>query len=345
MRQPTPAFTVTLDGKDLTSKVEPRLISLTITECRGGEADTLDLVLDDSDGLLAIPPRGAVLAVSIGWEGEALVDKGTFTVDETEHSGAPDVITVRGRAASMTKAMGERQEKSWHQQTLGAIVKAIAAKHKLKPVVGDALASISIPHIDQTHESDMSFLTRLAKRYDATMTVKESNLLFMPIGKGVTASGKNMPTIEITRKDGDQHRYHIAERESYEGVKAFYRGSGRAKRKELVVGGENNRNIKVLPEVYATEAEARAAAKSELTRCKRGQATMNYSLAYGRGEIRPELPVYVSGFKDEIDAIPWLVKRATHTISDQGFLTGLELEMRDDPASARHRTNFRKPGR
>jgi phage protein D len=345
MKQPTPAFTVTLDGKDLTSAIEPRLVSLTINETRGGEADTLDIVLDDADGRLAIPKRGAVLAISIGWDGEALVDKGTFTVDETEHSGSPDIITVRGRSASMTKAMGERQEKSWHQQTIGAIVKAIAAKHKLTPVVGDDLAKVAIPHIDQTHESDMSFLTRLAKRYDATMTVKESRLLFMPIGKGTTASGKALPSIDITRKDGDQHRYHVAERESYEGVKAYYRGSGKAKRKELVVGGENNRNIKVLPEVYATEAEARAAANSELTRTKRGQATMNYSLALGRGEIRPELAVYVSGFKDEIDAIDWLVKRATHTISDQGFLTSLELEMRDDPTTARHRSNFRQPGK
>lgn len=345
MKQPTPDFIVTLDGRDLTTAIEPRLISLTITECRGDEADTLDIVLDDADGRLAIPKRGAVLAVWMGWADEALTDKGTFTVDEVEYSGAPDIITVRARSASMTKAMGERQEKSWHQQTIGAIVKAIAAKHKLKPVVGDALAKLTIPHIDQTHESDMSFLTRLAKRYDAVMTVKESNLLFMPIGQGVTASGNALPVIEITRSSGDQHRYHVAERESYEGVKAFYHGTGRAKRKELIVGGENNRNIKVLPEVYATEAEARAAAKSEFNRTQRGQATMNYSLAFGRAEIRPELTVYVSGFKADIDDTDWLVKRVTHTISDQGFLSSLELEMRDDPTSARHRSHFRQPGK
>lgn len=344
MKQPTPAFTVTMGGKDLTSLMDPRLVSLTINECRADEADTLTIVLNDADGRLALPKRGAVLAVSIGWDNEDLVDKGTFTINELEYSGAPDIITMQGRSASMTKGMGERQEKSWHLQTLGAIVKAIAAKHKLNPVVSDKLAKIAIPHIDQTHESDMSFLTRLAKRYDAVMTVKEDNLLFMPIGLAVTASGKPLPTVKIFRDSGDQYRYHVSERENYAGVRAFYHSTGRAKRKSVIVGGENNINIKVLPETYATEAEAIAAAQSEMTRTQRGQATMNYTIAYGRSYIRPEMPAIVSGFKPEIDETDWLIKRASHTISDQGFLTNVELEMLEDPTTKRHRSHFRKPG-
>lgn len=343
MQQPQPFYLVTLDGKDLTSLIEPRLQSLTINECRADEADMLDIVLDDTDGILALPKRGAVLAVSIGWEGGDTTDKGTFTVDEIEYSGAPDIITIRARSASMTKDMGERQEKSWHGQTIGAIVRVIAGKHSLNPVVGDTLGKITIPHIDQTHESDMAFLTRLAKRYDAVMTVKDGNLLFMPVGQGVTVSGKELPTIAIERSSGDQHRYHVAERENYAGVRAFWHSGGAGKRKSLIVGGETERNIKVLPETYATEAEARAAATSEFSRTKRGQATMNYTLALGRAEIIPELPVTVSGFKPEIDATEWLVRRASHTISEGGFLTTIELEMRDDPASNRHRTHFRKP--
>lgn len=326
MRQPTPDFVVTLDGKDLSSKLAPRLISLTITECRSDEADMLDIMLNDSDGMLALPTRGAVLAVSMGWAGQQLVDKGTFTVDEVEHSGSPDILTLRARSASMSRNMGAREEKSWHGQTIGAIVRAIAAKHSLKPTVGTELGKIAIPHIDQTHESDMAFLTRLAKRYDAVMTVKEGNLLFLPIGKGETASGKKLPTISITRKDGDQHRYHVADRENYEGVRAWWHDGKKGKRKQVMAGGETNRNIKTLPETYATEAEAKAAATAEYKRVKRGQALMGYTLALGRPEIRPELQVSVIGFKPQIDATTWLVQRASHTISEGGLTTSLELE-------------------
>ncbi len=50
----------------------------------------------------------------------------------------------------------------------------------------------------------------------------------------------------------------------------------------------------------------------------------------------------VSCFKPEIDETPWLVKKTTHTIGDVGFTTALELEMRDDPTTDRHRSHFRR---
>ncbi|MFP6562391.1 phage late control D family protein [Paraburkholderia sp. B3] len=341
--QPQADYRVTLDGRDLSGAMAPYLISLSLSESRADEADTLDIVLDDSKNTFAIPKRGADIKVALGWVGEPLVDKGTFTVDEVEHSGAPDIITIRARSASMTEAMHERREQSWHAQTLGAIVNAIAGRHSLKPAVADALAQIAIAHIDQTQESDMSFLTRLARRYDAVMNVKDLRLLFTPIGTGKTVSGRAFDVLNITRKSGDQHRYHVSQRESYAAVRAHYHSNGQGRRKSVVVGGNNNHNVKVLPEDYPNEAEARAAAEAELARTQRSQATLDYTLARGQAGIFPELPVTVSGFKPEIDETPWLVKKATHTLGDGGFTTALELEVRDDPTTDRHRSHFRRP--
>ena len=245
----------------------------------------------------------------------------------------------------MTDAMHERHEKSWHNQTLGAIVRTIAGQHGLKAVIADVLATVKIAHIDQTHESDMSFLTRLAKRYDAVMNVKDQRLLFMPIGSGATASGKPLPWISLTRANGDQHRYHIAQRESYTAVHAYWYSNALGKRQSVVVGGDNNKNMKVLPEEYANEADARAAAEAEYARTQRGQATLSYTLARGRADLFPESPVDVSGFKPEIDQTPWIVKSNTHTIGEDGFKTALELEVFDDPTTDRHRSHFRKGGK
>lgn len=77
---------------------------------------------------------------------------------------------------------------------------------------------------------DMSFLTRLARQYDAMTNVKDSHLLFRPIGSSTTASGKALPSIELTCRSGDRHRYHIAERKNHAGVRAFYYSTDRAKR-------------------------------------------------------------------------------------------------------------------
>ncbi|WP_431821004.1 phage late control D family protein [Burkholderia sp. F1] len=328
--QPQADYRITLDGRDLSRLIAPNLVSLQLVESRADEADMLDLVIDDTQNTFAIPLRGASIAVSIGWVGEPLVDKGTFTVDQVEHSGAPDIITIRARSASMTNRMHERREKSWHRQTIGAIVQAIAARHGLKPAVDATLAQILIDHIDQTHESDMSFLTRLAKRYDAVMTVKTRHLLFLPIGGGKTASGKPLDVLPLTRASGDQHHYKIEQRDSYAAVRAHYHSNGKAQRKSVVVGDEKGKNTKVLPQDYATEAEAHAAAQAEYARIQRQQATLTCTLALGRPELFPEMPVTVSGFKPEIDDTPWLVKKATHKLGSEGFTTELELEVRQD---------------
>jgi phage protein D len=344
-RQPQADYRIVLKGRDISRMFAPNLISLTLTESRSEQPDMLDIVLDDSKGTFAIPKRGDDIKLSIGWRGEPLTDKGSFTVDEVEHSGAPDILTIRAKSVSMTNTMHERREKSWHGVTIADIVNAIASRHSLKAKVEAVIGKILIAHIDQTHESDMSFLTRLAKRYDAVMNVKDMNLLFMPIGSGKTVSGKALAVLNLTRASGDRHRYHVAERESYQAVRAHYHSNAKGKRKSVVVGGENNKNVKVLPEDYATEAEARAAAQAELARVKRSQATMSYELAIGRAELFPEMPVTVAGFKPEIDDTPWLVKQVTHTIGDGGFTSALELEVRDDPTTDRHRSHFRKSGR
>ncbi|MDJ7505415.1 phage late control D family protein, partial [Salmonella enterica] len=75
-----PAFMLTLNSQDITSNFSDRLISLTMTDNRGFEADQLDIELDDTDGKVELPLRGAVLTLWLGWQGSALLNKGDFTV-------------------------------------------------------------------------------------------------------------------------------------------------------------------------------------------------------------------------------------------------------------------------
>lgn len=63
--------------------------------------DTLDLTLTDHDGALSIPPRGAKLHLFLGWKEFSLEDKGTYIVDEVEHAGSPDKLTIRARSADL----------------------------------------------------------------------------------------------------------------------------------------------------------------------------------------------------------------------------------------------------
>jgi hypothetical protein len=324
MAPKTPAYRVTWGSEDITLKLNPRLLDLSLTECRGDKADQVDITLSDHDGLLAMPPKGAALEVYIGWDGEALVHKGSFMVDEVEHFGAPDRITVRARSAELSKTIRKRKEHSYHATTIGAILKIIAARNGLVLRVDDRLSGRAIAHIDQTNESDVAFVTRLAKLYDAVATVKHGHLLFLPILGTKTSKGKSIPSIALTRADGDNHRYHTNSREKYSGVRAYWHDPNRARRRGVLVGQSGN--AKRMKQSFATEADARAAAVAEWRRLQRGATTFELTLAQGVPELAPQTPVKVSGWKPEIDGTSWLTLKVTHTIGDGGFTTAIELE-------------------
>lgn len=319
-----PAYRITWDGQDITQKVNPRLIDLSIEESRGDEADQLDITMSDHDGMLALPNKGVLLSVAIGWQGQALIEKGTFKVDEVEHRGAPDTITVRARSADMGGSMRTRAEHSYHQTTLGAIVRQIAGRHSLKPRIDAKLDTKPVAHIDQT-ESDLAFLTRLGKQHDAVSTIKAGTLLFLPVTGTTTSKGQALPPITITRADGDQHRYATADRQSYSGVRAYWHDPKQAQRRSVLVGKSGN--AKRLRESYATEADALDAASAEWRRIQRGAATFDFSLAVGRPDLAPQTPVRLQGWKAPIIDIEWLTVKVRHQLSDGGLVTQATLEV------------------
>lgn len=94
----TPDYMLMLDSRDITGNISDRLMSMTLTDNRGFEADQLDIELNDADGQVGLPVRGAVLTVYIGWKVCHGMQR-KFTVDEVEHRGAPDVVTIRARSA------------------------------------------------------------------------------------------------------------------------------------------------------------------------------------------------------------------------------------------------------
>lgn len=346
--------------KDITTLLSQRLMNLTLTDSRGFEADQLDFTLDDTDGLLELPSRGAILSLGLGWKDEALTFKGEYTVDEVEHSGAPDCVTIRARSADLRGSLMNRHERSFHKTTLGKIVQQIADENQLQAMVGDEYKNLEIKHIDQTDESSISFLTRLAEEHDAIATVKNGRLLFIKSGKSTTASGQKLPEFILTRQDGDSHRFAIAEGDNYKAVKAYWHDTATGKRGEVIIDENtevkkvnkttkkgkiskkqttviqqnkpvesDNDQIKTLRHTYATQQTALNACKRHFEKLQRGVATFSLNLAEGNAELIPEVTVSVVGFKAEIDSNAWIVTQVTHSLSaDSGFTTAIECELK-----------------
>ncbi|MFV5237692.1 phage late control D family protein [Enterobacter mori] len=362
-----PAFMLKQDNEDITQDFSDRLISLTMTDNRGFEADQLDIELDDTDGQIAMPPRGATLTLWLGWQGSALIKKGTFTVDEIEHRGAPDTLTIRGRSADFRGSLNSRREQSWHDTTLGVIVETIAARNKLEASVADTLKAIPVHHIDQAQESDAVFLSRLADLNGAAVSVKAGKLLLLKAGSGMTAGGRTISLMTLERGDGDRHQFAIADREAYTGVTAKWlhtkdpkpqkqkvklkrkpkvqhlralqhpkatktTAKAKAKKEQEAREGEymagESDNVLELTTIYATKAQAMRAAQAKWDKLQRGVAEFSISLAIGRADLFPETPIAVKGFKRVIDDQAWIISRVVHNLNGNGYTTGLELEVK-----------------
>jgi phage protein D len=149
-------------------------------------------VLDDADGMLDIPPRGVTIKLALGWAGQPLVDKGSYIVDEVEHTGSPDTLTLRARATDRA-GLAAKREKSWHATTLGEIVRAIAKANSLTAAIPDWIARQKVEHIDQTNESDANLLNRLARRFDLVATVKHGKLIVCKAGDAKASAASPSP--------------------------------------------------------------------------------------------------------------------------------------------------------
>jgi phage protein D len=313
---------------DITDKVRPRLVSLSLSEKRGEEADQLDIVLDDSDGKLDLPPTGATLQLQIGWkQGNdvivGLVDKGRFLVDEVSHSGPPDQVTIRARAADFASDIKTRREKAYHGTTLGAIVAEIAGRHKLKPRCAAALAGIAITAKIQSRESDLAFVRRLGREHGAVGKIAAGALILAPIGAGKSASGKALPNVTIPRRDGDSHQFTRQKRDDVPGVAATWHDRKAGKRRTFTAGKADG--AKKLARVYPTEEAAQTAANAAHGKAGREPVSLTLNLL-GRPDLAPEQGATVQGFKAAVDAIRWVVTEVDHSLGDQGFTTRLKLE-------------------
>lgn len=325
-----PDWRITLEGVDMSDRLRPRFISLNLSEKRGDEADQLDIVLSDHDGMLAIPPEGAVLRLQLGWKQgrdvtSGLIDKGSFKVDDVGHSGPPDQITIRARAADFTSEIRNRRTHSWTNTTLGAVLTEIAGRNGLTARIAPDMASIALPSAVQSRESDVAFLRRLGCENDAVATIKDKHLIFAPKGGGQTSDGRALPMLTIRRRDGDGHNWQRQKRDGQGGVTAKWHDRKAAKQQTVTAGTTDG--AKKLRKVYTSEAAAKRAAKAEQARLKRAPASLDMRLALGRPDAYPEARICASGFKEAIDATTWLITEVSHRLDKSGgFRTDLRME-------------------
>lgn len=314
-------FQLIADDKDVTALMQDRLLQLTLTDKPGLASDSCEIRLDDRDGKIAIPRKGAKLDVGLGWQGKGTAMLGSYQVDEVTLESPPATLTIRARAADMRKQAKSSRTASYEDTTLEALVAQIAARHGWTPA---CQVKANIARADQFNESDLHFITRIAQSHNATATIKAGKLLVLPRGSGKTASGEQHAAVELTPGDVSHYSFTFADRSAYAKVQA--RSHDAATGKQLtaeVDNGDADGGTLIDRHLYPDAEAAKAAARSQLAALNRGTASGRLQMQ-GRADIGADKRVQLQGFKAGIDG-DYLVESVTHTFGQQGWVMDVEI--------------------
>lgn len=313
-----PAFSIVNKGQDLAGQYAPILEELSLIDSTTEQADCISIRLSDIGNTIALPKKGELITVAIGEDGN-LTKAGLYVIDGVEIKGPPDTICLTGSAcpfanAETLTAMQTRRTRSWDNITIGALVAGIAGKQGLSPAVSSEFANEEIPHLDQTAESNMNLLTRIARTYGAIFKPTFGKLVFTRGGEGKALDGSAIGTLEVTRGPGMRWEALFSKRSDFAGSKASCHDLDKGETIDATAGMDAE-SAKIYREtkMESSPKQAKAKAWSRFRELKRGSQIVTLDLP-GFYEVASEQKVSLSGFRAEMNGI-WIAKRITFVIT------------------------------
>ena len=217
---------VTYEGADISRDLEPFVTSFSCRDNASGQADELELNLQDRDGLWHgdwFPDKGAEITAQILCENYRKKGEretfpcGIYTIDELEFSGPPWKLALRCTSSSVkTSLRREVKTRAWENVTLQAIAGQIAEEQSLG-LVYDA-PDAAYKRRDQRKESDLVFLARLAEEAGLNLKVAERRLILFS-GESYDAKA---PSVTYTPSDLASWRFTTQAHDIFRACKVSY---------------------------------------------------------------------------------------------------------------------------
>lgn len=177
-----PVWLITYENVDISDEIAPMVLSAEYTDRLEGASDELQLTLEDRVGRWREgwwPSEGDTISVQMGYQGQTLLDAGTFRVDEVSLRGPPDTVGVGAQAAPKTAAMRTTQHRAFEGLTLRELVERLASELEL--TVTGSVAELALERVTQSGETTLAFLRRTAKAYGYAFSIRPPQLVFYRI--------------------------------------------------------------------------------------------------------------------------------------------------------------------
>lgn len=327
-------YYVAIDGRDVSTDLDPILISLRIQLSAKSKADGCEIELDDTDAQIALPRTGAQVEAGIAWEdgGPPVQFEGSIkSVQHTLSRGGGSILTLSARSAEMYGKLKERRHAHHDKGKLSDVAQKFGKEAGVTVKVDKALGEIERPYWFQAGEAFPTWGQRIAREIGATFKVIGNTALFVPRNGGSSASGQALQEIAVRRgvnlitsslspcnNDPDFARVT---------VRYYDRKKARWEREEVEVGSgvAGVTSERATRWVAPDQAQAKARAKSNAADAERerGGGTVQID---GEPAAMPEAPCTVEGVRPGIDG-PYRIDAVAHEYSRRsGFLTTLTLK-------------------
>jgi phage protein D len=310
----TPIFKLEVNDTDITEKINLNASKIEFKD----EAELIsDEISVQIEGIFKRPKYEDRMKLWIGTKKDELMYCGEFKVQTVSVSmGQADCMNITATATDFSAQLKVKRSQSYENTSLKKIAHIIAKRNGL--LLSSDLDDIYLLHVEQTRESDLSFLHRLCKEYNALFAIKNQTLVFKKkIFEGQKSKELGMFDLHINQIASA--KITPSNKTDYKSCKAVWRDSKENTEKSLVVGeGEPQLLHK---EQFENESEAKAKALAQLQKAQEGLKTGSISCT--------GFNVYAGGILNlsgtfEDDDIYW-IKSVKHTLDSSGWNISMEI--------------------
>lgn len=216
------------EDKDISTELQPYVISFSYNDNSKNEIDDIELTLENTDGRWFydwFPDEGAKLTVSIvkkRWSNELIEETmpcGSFYIDQIDL--APGTITLKALAIPLGNLKNQVNSVAWEKISLNDIATDIANKHSvaLEYYVNN---EIRYERVDQDKEADLVFLNRICLEEGLALKATASKIIIFDEEK----FEENEEVLELSRLHDvmmiKDYKFSRTNKEIYDKVEVSY---------------------------------------------------------------------------------------------------------------------------
>jgi len=325
---------VKYEGTDITEDLKPYLKSWTFTDNLSGQADDLQITLADKNQLWQdawFPTEGAKITATIyqkNWQDDDQTNSlplGSMEIDSIDVSYPPSEVTIQALSVPQSSALkGENKNRAWEKTKLSVVANDIASSAGVS-LYYDVDDDPEYDRIEQTEQTDLSFIRKLCE--DAGLALKVSDSQLVIFDEYNYEQADSVMTINRLTFPIKKYKGRATLNDTYKACRIKYRSPKGRKNYDYTYTPTNPPNtsrVLVLREQFDSLAEAERKAKKALR--ERNSKAWQFSLTImAKLNLSASNVITLKNF-GKFDG-KWIITRVTHSQSGSGYETGLEFRL------------------